>query len=149
MTKQRVDSVLIEVWDSNSKSWIFNTFNCKVFEHEGRIYKLFRSGVMAKALGRTVDSVQRWERDKKFPKPIFEVEGSTRFRHYSEDQIRMTSYMQRTILGVNPDKLRGPGLNMSGFFKAVEDNWDVNCFDPKDYDVEEIPTGKNDVTFDV
>ena len=149
MTKQREDTIIMEAWDSGSKSWLFSACKCKVFIHEGRTYKLFRTGVMAKALGRTVDSVQRWERDKNFPSPIFEIEGSSRFRYYSEDQVRMTSYMQRTILGSNPDKLRGPGLNMAGFFKAVQDNWFVVDFDPKDYDVEQIQTGKNDVSFDV
>lgn len=149
MTKKgREDSVIFQVWDKTSKQWLYSSYKARCWEYEGRMYKLFRIGVLAACLGRTVDAVQKWHKDGRLPPHVFSVQGGS-YRYYSEDQIRMTSFMQRTILGNNPDKLRGKGLNMAGFFEAVRENWGVVDFDPKDYEVVEEETGVNDVRFDV
>lgn len=145
--KIREAVVFFEYWQKDLKKWMIGEFKARVYESDGARFKLFRVGVMAKVLGRTTHTLQEWERDKAFPKPIFQIHGST-FRWYSEDQIRMTSYMQRNILGDNPDRLRGPGLDFKGFVAAVTENWDVVGFDPNDYQTETIPTGKNDVIFE-
>lgn len=153
MTKKyREDTVHFEVWDKAIERWLLRSFKARCIEHEGRVFKLFRVGVLAHALGRIPGTVRRWEKNKDLPEPLYRIaeqgkEDEASYRYYSEDQIRMISFMQRQILGANPDKLRGPGLNTQGFFEAVATNWGVVDFDPDDYDVEEKETGKNDVQF--
>ena len=152
MTKFREDTVHFEVWDKSIEKWMLRAFKARCIEHDGRIYKLFRVGVLAHALGRIPGTIRRWESKMKLPDPLYKIaeagrEDEAGFRWYSEDQIRMMSFMQRTILGGNPDKLRGPGLNTQGFFEAVAENWGVIDFDPDNYDVSEAETGKNDVQF--
>jgi hypothetical protein len=152
MTSYRQDIVHFEVWDKTIEKWLVIPFKARCIEHDGRIYKLFRVGTLAKALGRIPGTVRRWEKSGSLPEPLYQIAevgngtcGDAGFRWYSEDQIRMVSYMQRMILGANPDKLRGAGLNTKGFFEAVKDNWGVVDFDSDDYEVSEQETGKNDV----
>lgn len=149
MGKPRYDTrnIFFEVWEKDLGQWIPTKFTARCFEYETRLYKLFRIGTLSRVLSRSVGWIQQLERDGKFPKTLFEVDGC-HSRYYSEDQIRMSSFFQRQILGDNPDKLRGPGLNMDAYYKAVRDNWGVINFDPDDYEIQHTPTGRNDVIFE-
>jgi|SRR5690606_21569542 len=144
MTKIKENAVVFEVWDRHSKLWLMSPLKARCITHEGKLYKLFRVGALGKCLGRTPDAIQQWEREGKFPCPTFTLEDSPH-RYYTEDQIRMTAFMYRTILGNNPDALRGQGLNMIGFFAAVNEHWNIRGFDPHEFEVKEVETGKNDV----
>jgi len=142
------DRILFEVWDDRAESWLYERFKARIIEHEGRVYKLFRISVLAAALGKHTNTLRRWERSGQLPKATYSFEG-LEDRYYSEDQIRMTAFMQRHILGNDPRTHRGAMLNMDGFFEAVRENWGILDFDPNDFVVEEKETGKNDVEFDV
>ena len=144
--KYETRNVYFEVWERDLDRWIPTKFTARCFQVEARIFKLFRIGTMARVLSRSVGWIQQLERDKKFPTTLFEVDGCDS-RYYSEDQIRMASFFQRAILGENPSRIRGPGLNMKAFYKAVQDNWGVVNFDPEDFAVEFEETGRNDVRF--
>lgn len=147
MPKYETKNIYFEVWDKDLQKWMPTKFKARCFAVDERIYKLFRIGIMSQVMSRSVGWIQQLERDGKFPKPLFEVDGC-HSRYYSEDQIRMASFFQRSILGDNPDKLRGPGLNMVAFYTAVRDNWGVVNFKPSDYEIEYTETGRNDVSFD-
>lgn len=146
-TKYEIRHIYFEVWDKELVRWMPTRFPARCWQKDEQVYKLFRIGTMAKVLSRSVGWIQQLERDKKFPETLFEVDGCNS-RYYSEDQIRMASFFQRAILGDNPSRIRGQGLNMPAWYKALKENWGVLNFDSANYEITFEETGRNDVRFD-
>ncbi len=61
----------------------------RAFDVDGRIIELFPVRVLAEAIGRTPQSIKIWEKEKKFPAPMFKVpaENGNPNRWYSKTQI--------------------------------------------------------------
>lgn len=149
MAKPRYETrnIFFEVWEPDLNTWIPTKFTARCFQVDARLYKLFRIGTLARVLSRSIGWLQTLEKEKKLPETLFEVDGC-HSRYYSEDQIRMASFFQRAILGDNPSRIRGRGLNMDAFYKALQDNWRVVNFNPDDYEITHEETGRNDVRID-
>lgn len=64
-----------------------HTFYGRVFNLEGVSVKLFPVRVLARAIDRTVITIATWEREGRFPKPMWSVTGSNTKRWYSEAQL--------------------------------------------------------------
>lgn len=143
---EETSTVYFEVFHKDLKRRLLVAFRAKCVRHNGKLYKLFRIGVLAKVLCRTTGWIHKWHVTGQIPAPSYKLEGD-RSRWYSEDQIRMMEFFQRTVLGEDPTKIRGSGHNTEHFFELVRENWDVQKFDPSDFEinVEFKPNVKNDV----
>lgn len=141
--------VFFEVFQPKLDTWIPTKFKARCVrpdEGEDRIYRLFKIGVFAEVLGRKSGTVRLWHKTKLIPEPRFAFEDED-LRWYSEEQIRMASHHQRNILGDDPRASKGRNVNIDAFFEAVREDWNLEEFDPQDfeYDVEEVETGRGDV----
>lgn len=141
--KIETPKVYFDVYQKDLKKRILVAVKAKCVRHNGRLYKLFRVGTLAKVLCRSVTWIQSWHKDGKVPECLYYIEGD-KSRWYSEDQIRMMEFFQRTVLGDDPTKIRGPGHNTEHFFALVRENWDIVNFDPNDFEIktEFVETGK-------
>ena len=67
----------------------------RLMKKEGVIYslgdgdkvELFTIGTLAKAIDRIPDTIIKWEKQKRFPRPMFQVDKQRAFRWYSGVQI--------------------------------------------------------------
>lgn len=119
------DKVIFDVFVPEVGRWIPRKFKAKIFDHEGRRFKLFTISTLAKVLCRNHVAIRNWQKDGKFPQAIFEVESESGrvYRYYSETQIRMASAHQREILGDNPRSSVNGFSDHDAFFEAVRNDW--------------------------
>jgi len=126
--KQLTKKVTFDVYIKELDVWAPQTFTARIFELEpGRFIRLFPIGTLARVLCRTPQMVTFWERDGKFPAPLFAIDGDKRKtrRWYSEAQILMVSKHQRNILGDKPTSTNNQHSDHDQFFAAVRRDWTI------------------------
>lgn len=68
--------------------WMIQRKRGRVFECDGRRVELFPLSVLARAIGKTEQSIKLWEKAGKFPRPMFTVPIQKKItRWYSKEQI--------------------------------------------------------------
>jgi len=116
------------VWNSHFKKWVPETFKARIFEMpDGTTVRLFKTGVLAAALGRTPATIARWEKQGLLPEPIYVIndptKNTTSRRLYSEAQIRMVQRHAREILGNDPNTTVNQRVDHETFFSLVRKEW--------------------------
>jgi len=124
-------TVYFDVYLPELHRWVQKGFKARVYEIDGVRFRLFRTGTLAKCLGRTNKTISNWEKAGKLPKPIFTVvdtklEDDINKRWYSEKQIRMMQKHMREILSDRLTKTKTPTVDHEAFFAAVRRDWYVD-----------------------
>lgn len=144
-SKNQTCDIFFDVFYPQRTEWIPTKFVGRCVTHsndEGyqRIYRLFRCSKLATVLSRTSRTIRGWEADSKIPRPRFAFDdksmsriGNGEERWYSEEQIRMMSCHQRGIFGDDPRTSKGRHVNIEEFFKAVQEDWNIEHFDESQY----------------
>lgn len=78
----------LRVWDREKKALYKHTYYGRNFVLEGVAVKLFPVRVLARAIDRTSTTIALWEREGRFPKPMWSVAGSNTKRWYSSAQLQ-------------------------------------------------------------
>lgn len=86
--------VVVECWDDENKAYRPITLHGTVWNINGFIVEIFRIGTMAKAVGRSVSMLRKWERNGKFPKPLFQSEKE-RIKFQSDNESAYDRYYSK------------------------------------------------------
>jgi hypothetical protein len=79
--------ISFKVWDKNRKNYITAYKYGRLFDLDGVDIKLFPIRVMAEAVNRTNVTLLAWEKEGRFPTPMYKVPNTIIKRWYSENQI--------------------------------------------------------------
>lgn len=88
----------------------------KEYPISGAKVVLFPISELAKALGRTTQTVRKWETNKVIPKAVFR--DSSKRRLYSKEQIELI-----VVIADEEDIRQGFNLENSNFTKRIFDSW--------------------------
>lgn len=86
----------------------------------GEVVELFRGKVMAEALDRTLIVIKEWERNNKFPRPLYQIENSQCTHWYSAAQI---INCHRLMYGRWKGKKYLPTESLNEFFEDIKKVW--------------------------
>lgn len=88
--------IRLKKWDKDLGRYVEVTRKGKVYDLDGRNVELFPVRVLAEALDRTSQSIQRWHREKTLPPPMFKTPGENVNRVYSKWQIINVAHLYVT-----------------------------------------------------